>query len=285
MKRAMRWLVDLRFGLKVGGGFFAILALTAVVGAVGFQAIVNLSSRFAIADKSAQVATQVRSISLKRENYLTSPNADNAQDVRLQITRVTEALNALASAAGNDAGAQAQVSSAKAAVDKFAATFDEVVGQTDQQTQGFTVLQASTASLETLASTIRDAVVVEERKIHDQAEAADKDLKTAGVMLKTATEFQENINKIQDMAKESGGTFVIEGYLEKAQSISKSINDKSVELSSGSIAGVDSSIFSKLADSSRQLSSSLADIANTDDFAKKFAAQTAVGKASPISLP
>ena len=279
MKRALRWLIDLRFGLKVAGGFFAILALTAIVGAVGYEAIVTLSSRFAVAEKSAQVASLVRSVSLKRENYLAAPNAEAATDVRGQIAKMANALDALANATARDAAAQAQVSGAKAAIDKFAATFDEVVKQTDQQAEGFSILQASTASLETLASTIRDAVAAEETKIHDRAAAADKDLQTAGMMLKTAADFQENVNKIQDMSKESGGTFVIEGYLEKAQSLSKSISDKSIELSNANISGVDSGIFSKLTDSSKQLSAALADIANTDDFAKKFAAQTAVGKA------
>jgi len=120
MKQALKWLVDLRFGLKVGGGFFAILALTAIVGLVGFQAITGLSSLFAVADRAAQVANQVRAVSLKRENYLGAPNADAAADVRLQIREMTAALDALTSATAHDPVAQSQVSAAKAAVDKFA---------------------------------------------------------------------------------------------------------------------------------------------------------------------
>lgn len=45
MKRILKTMVDLKFGYKVGGGFLAVLLLTAVVGGVGFLALSNLSSR------------------------------------------------------------------------------------------------------------------------------------------------------------------------------------------------------------------------------------------------
>ncbi len=78
MKRILKVLTDLKFGFKVGGGFLAVLLLTAVVGGVGFLAIHGLSARFVVADQAAKVAGQVQATSLLREDYLNNPSAEFA---------------------------------------------------------------------------------------------------------------------------------------------------------------------------------------------------------------
>ena len=158
-------MVDLRFGFKVAGGFTAILLLTAVVGGVGFLTINNLSSRFVVADHSAQVATQVQATSLKRENYLAAPSPSAAEAARTEIDGLTDALNALAGTVAGDTDAAAQVKRATDAVAEFSGTFDAVVAQTDQQNERLATLQESTANLKNLAVSISSDVATAVKKV------------------------------------------------------------------------------------------------------------------------
>ncbi len=276
MKRALKWLVDLKFGYKVSGGFGAILLLTAIVGGVGYLALSNLSARFDVADQSANVSRMVQSTSLVRENFLNNPSAEVAEQTRQEITGLNEGLNVLADSVADDANAVSQVNTAKDAVSKFALTFDEVVDQTNQQAERLTTVRESVQELGKLAITINEAVLSEEKKVSADVYAANKTLDDANQMLRSVFDLQDSITTIQFAYLEGSGT--LDGDdLAKGLEISAGIVQSAKDIRYKEVAGIDRKTVGKLAAEAQKLQKAIARLGEDLGFAEAYEARTAVG--------
>lgn len=276
MKRALKWLVDLKFGFKVSGGFAAILLLTAIVGGVGYFAISNLSGRFEVADQSANVSRMVQSTSLVRENYLNAPSPEFAGATRQEIAGLNESLDTLAQGVAGDADAVEQVNTAKAAVEKFASTFDEVVDQTNQQAERLTTVRSSVHHLEKLAASITEAVLAEEKKVSADVFSANGTLDDANLMLRSVFDLQDDVSTIQFMYLKGSGSLDGED-LKKSQEISLEVVDRTKEMRYRQIEGIKRKTVSKLAGEAKKLDKALARLTEDLGFAEAYDARTAVG--------
>ena len=203
MKQIFKWLVDLRFGYKVSGGFGAILVLTAIVGAVGFFAILNLSSRFEVADQAAQVSSLMQATSLKRETFLTYASAEAAEDTRQEIKQLTAALHQLRETASGEGDAGKQLADAASAISEFSSTFDEVVSLTDQQSMRLTTLIQATDALAGQADRINETVLKTEKGIRAEVANANKDLEMANELARRVFSLQEQAFAISAHLPES----------------------------------------------------------------------------------
>ncbi len=269
-------LVDLKFGFKVGGGFFAVLLLTAVVGGVGFLAIHNLSSLFVVADHSARVANQVQVTSLKREEFLNNPSAELDVAVQQEIGKLNGTLEELSHDVSNDDVARTQVERALTAVKEFSATFGQVVTQTQQQAERLATLQESAGNLETLASSISEAVLAEEKKVSAEVFTANGTLDDANTMQRGVFELQEAVVSIQLAYLKGSGSLEGEAHA-KALSTAEDLVAQTKEMRYRQIEGVQSKSVSKLSGQANNLSKAIAKLSEDLGFAEAYEARTAVG--------
>ena len=255
MKRFLKYLVDLKFSVKVAGGFLVILLLTAAVGLVGFLAIVNLNTRFVVADNSSIVANLVQSVSLKRENYFAAPSNQAAEATRVQIGKLDDALHELATAVPGMSQGRTGIRDIAGDVEEFATTFDEVVVNTEQQSKSLGSLLESASQLETLAFEINRAVVGEEEDVNLEAMQAKSDLDSVNQIQRTIISLQDQVGKIQVMYLKAGGT--IEGAdLAKAKMIAMgAVAIKG--LASKQVSGIEPALLSDLAAQATQLNRTL----------------------------
>ncbi|CTQ52349.1 Methyl-accepting chemotaxis protein 4 [Roseibium album] len=277
MKRILKTMVDLKFGYKVGGGFLAILLLTAVVGGVGFLALSNLSSRFVVADISTEVASQVQATSLKREDYLNNPTPELSDSVHEEIGLLNAALRDLGEEVANDPAAESQVVTAQAAVKEFNTTFDEVVKQTNQQADRLAMLQESAGNLEALSGAIADAVSKEEKRVSGEVFTANSTLDDANAMMRSVFELQEEAGSIQLAYLQGSGNLEGEAQV-AALKIADGLVARTKEMSHQDIKGIEKKTVSGLFDATKALQASIARLAEELGFAEAYEARTAVGE-------
>lgn len=278
MWRIARGFTDLKVSTKVGGGFLVLLFLAGAVGSIGYLAVVNLAAKFDVAGRSAQVASEMQSTSLKREAFLQSADVTNATETRAQIALLLKTLEALSQAVVADRDASRQVGETTAVANRFSATFEDVVVQTQHQAQRFETLMQNLSNLERLALEIRTASGREDENIRRNARDTDLRLKQAQSMLDAAAKFQAGANKIKDAHKQSGGTFLGE-HLSKAKGISTELLALSQELERQAPSAISPDLLPKLSKTVAVLAAALMEIAETEDFEKKYLAQMNVGKA------
>lgn len=278
MKRILKILTDLKFGFKVGGGFLAVLLLTAVVGGVGFLAIQGLSSRFVVADQAAKVASQVQATSLQREDYLNNPSADLSNSVLEAVATLQTELDLLSREVAGDDAAQTQVAGAKDAVSHFSTTFEQVVEQTVQQEDRLGTLQKSTNDLEALAATISDAVLTEEKRISAEAFAANSQLDDANQLQRTVFELKDEVVKVHMLYLQGSGN--IDGEdLATAIDTARNLVTSTKQMKYKQIDGIDRKTVSKLAAQANKLNASLENLTKDLGFSEAYEARQAVGDA------
>jgi methyl-accepting chemotaxis protein len=284
MKRILKTMVDLKFGYKVGGGFLAILLLTAVVGGVGFLALSNLSSRFVVADISTEVASQVQATSLKREEYLNHPTPELSAGVHDEIGLLNAALRELGGEVANDPVAEGQVVTAQAAVKEFNTTFDEVVTQTNQQADRLAMLQESAGNLEALSGAIADAVLKEEKRVSAEVFTANSTLDDANTMMRSVFELQEEAGSIQLAYLQGSGNLEGEAQV-GALKVAEGLVSRTKEMRYREIKGIDKKTVAKLSAATKTLHASIARLAEDLGFAEAYEARTAVGESiAPVMV-
>ncbi len=277
MKRILKTLVDLKFGFKVGGGFFAVLLLTAMVGAVGFVAIQNLSSSFVVADHAAQVAGRVQSTSLKREDYLNNPAPELSDAVHQEIASIDTALQRLEHEVAGNPEAEDQVSGAKEAVAEFGTTFDQVVDQTNQQALRLATLQDSTSDLGKLAFNISDAVATEEKRVSAEAFSADSRLDDASQIQRGIFELKDGVIQVQLMYLEGSGNLQGEA-LENSIHIARGLVSSAKQMRYKQVEGMDPKALAQLAGQTKNLLGALENLTKDLGFSEAYEARLAVGE-------
>ncbi|MHA7774905.1 methyl-accepting chemotaxis protein [Roseibium sp. M-1] len=276
MKKVLKVLTDLRFGYKVGGGFLAVLLLTAVVGGVGFLAIHSLSSRFVVADTAAKAAGQVQATSLQREDYLNNPTDDLSKAVQQEIANLKTELDNLATEVAGDAASEEQVAGAVTAVNEFATTFGEVTEQMTQQANSLASLQKSTTDLEALAHTISDAVLTEEKKISAEVFSANSRLDDANHLQLAVFQLKDEVVQIHMLYLQGSGNLDGEA-LTKAIDISRDLVASTKQMKYMQIEGIDSKTVSKLAAQSNKLKAAVENLTKDLGFSEAYDARLAVG--------
>ncbi|MCX2724182.1 HAMP domain-containing methyl-accepting chemotaxis protein [Roseibium salinum] len=278
MKRFLKILVDLKFGFKVGGGFLAVLLLTAVVGGVGFLAIHNLSSSFIVADQAAKIAGQVQAASLMREDYLNNPTPEQSEAVRQAIADLDASLETLANEVAGNPASEQQVAGAQDAVAQFAATFNEVVGQTSQQADRLGTLQKSTADLEAVAGTISDAVLAEERRNSSEAMSANSRLDDTNQLQRSVYELKDDVVKVHFLYLKGSGN--LQGKdLEAAIDIGRKLVSETKQMQYKKIEGIKSETIVELGSLAKNLNEALQNLTKDLGFSEAYEARIAVGKA------
>jgi len=276
MKQIVKSLVDLKFGFKVGGGFFAVLLLTAVVGAVGYFAIQNLSSSFVVADHAAKVAGQVQATSIKREDYLNTPTAELSAAVTQEIDKLSASLQELEHEVAGNPDAASQVAGAQEAVTSFETTFGEVVAQTNQQAERLSTLRQSTSDLGQLAFTINDAVLTEEKQVSAEAFSADSRLDDAAAIQRGIFELKDGVTQIQLLYLEGNGNLQGDA-LQSAIQIASELVASAKQIRMKQIEGMQPKTLAQLAAKTKNLLAVVENLNRELGFSEGYEARLAVG--------
>ncbi|GGB57729.1 hypothetical protein GCM10011316_32240 [Roseibium aquae] len=278
MKRVIKKLNDLRFGVKVGGGFVAILAVTAIVGAVGFSAIVTLTEKFEVAGQSTTVAQHLQETSVARETFLKQRDEANASKTRTAIADLQDALETLRKSVATEPEAVSDVEAAITGVSEFGATFDGVVTDSFNQKEQLAALLEATRALEDHAASISETVATAEIRVSAVAFKANNDLEGANQLAGAIYAVQEQgyVIKLLNLAARGnlGGA-----DLETALNMSRELVTATKALTYQSIAGIDRASISLLARHARNLNKAIEGLGGDLDFNAAFEARQAVAKA------
>ena len=274
MKQILKPLVDLKFGYKVGGGFFAILTLTAIVGLVGFVAVDGLRLSFSIADRAAKTAGIVQTTSLKREEYLSGPNEAVEKEVHAGMDLLQASLRQLSASVESGSSAHKSVLSAKELSANFVATFSQVALQTEQQAQRLEKMQAAVSRLSSLATEVSESV-------HKTEEEAGNAVFNAENKLNAADKLQMGVSELKDRLAQLQMSFLKgEGdYLKKSKSEIRTITAKAVQLSSRKIDGIDPASQKQLASRAKALFALISKARQPSDIASERTFQNTVESA------
>ncbi|WP_209001169.1 methyl-accepting chemotaxis protein [Stappia sp. BW2] len=274
----MKFMTDLKFGFKVGGGFLAVLLLTAVVGGVGFLAIHGLSSRFVVADHAAKIAGEMQATSLTREDYLNNPSEELRNSVLEGVEALQSELETLTAEVAGDPAAEAQVAEASDAVSRFSTTFEQVAAQTTQQAERLATLRESTSNLELLAANISEAVLKEEKRISAEAFAANSRLDDTNQLQRAAFELKDEVVKIHMLYLTGSGN--IDGEeLTAAIDIARDLISATKQMKYKQIDGIDRKTVGKLASQANKLNAALENLTKDLGFSEAYEARLAVGTA------
>lgn len=246
MKPVLKKLVDLKFGIKVGGGFLTVLVLTGIVGAVGFLTITGLAGSLSVSDSSAHVAANVHAVSLKREDYLRSPGEGAAEQVRGKVDVLNQSLVTLASLAGSTDGAFSRIQKTQESVAGFGATFDDVVSKTEQREHALAMLKRHTGDLQTLAASIRDNVARETELVQKSAQQASTDLEGANLLLRKLILFKEQADEIRLEFLASKGELTAQQLKETSKALKK-LTKSAKKLRFALVSGIEQSELGGLA--------------------------------------
>ncbi|MTH97463.1 methyl-accepting chemotaxis protein [Roseibium sp. RKSG952] len=278
MRLPLKWLVDLKFGYKVGGGFTAILLLTVIVGAVGFLAISNLASRFKVADEATGVSVLLKQTSKSREAYLNAQDPEIADLTRQTLGELTGKLEELGSHLGNDTTSREQVQTALGAVSQFAATFDSVVSGTNLQSERLATLLQSSTDLRNQAGMIEQAVIAAEKQASAQVFKANSDHDDANQLARTIFTVQEEAFIIQLLYLKARGN-LLDKDLQEAREIASNLVATTKSLRYKNVEGITPRSLGQLAKLTSTLNKSLAKMAEPLDFNAAFEAKEAVSEA------
>lgn len=278
MKLPLKWLIDLKFGYKVGGGFLAILILTGVVGTVGFLAIMNLSSRFQAADQAAEVAALLKQTSTRRENYLNSMDQADAEATLQTLGDLSTALTQLKGSVADDMTSKAQVAAALAAVSEFGTTFEAVVAETVNQSDRLATLLEATTSLQQQAASIEETVRAVEKQVSAEAFKANSDLDDANQLTRTIFSIQEEAFTVQLQYLKSRGNLAGD-QLKEVLTITNNMVPTTKSLGYKKVEGIERKSLSQLARHASMLDKSLEKMAGQLDFNESFEVKQAVGTA------
>ncbi|MEJ8473217.1 methyl-accepting chemotaxis protein [Roseibium algae] len=156
----MNWLTkplgNMRFSLKVGGGFATTTLLTAAVGIVGTMAILRLNEQSELNAKATSVMASLQQASADQEAFLNERTPELAIRAKSQIKQLRSDLETVDNSLDPSADAREGVATAIQSVDGVNAEFEDLVEALSQQEVSSQKLLGASRSLELQAQGIVD---------------------------------------------------------------------------------------------------------------------------------
>lgn len=191
----VKWMSDLRIAVKVGGGFAAMVTLTAVVGGIGAYSVQGLSEQTRTSASATAALAQLQEVTAAKEQYLDSRSAAAAQLVADEIDALKRQLADL-----KQAGADlAAVSAADTAVDAFLTDFSGVTSAIGEQQQQVSRLLSSASKLENLSAEIGDVMLTQQRSATEEVKTATRTRDRADKASRLLADVQQQALEIQNL--------------------------------------------------------------------------------------
>ncbi len=199
----MNWLTkplgNVRFSAKVGGGFAAMVILTAAIGGLGTFSILKLRSQSGTNAGATTVMASLQQASADREAYLDARQHDLAVVAEEQINGLSEELELLGGKLDPASDAYARVSASKASVQQLASEFALVVSAVEADAEKSAALLRSSGRLEAFASRISEQMTAVQREAAAAAKKAASLGKRADKLARLIVTIQDNARVLKDM--------------------------------------------------------------------------------------
>ncbi|MEP0236028.1 MAG: methyl-accepting chemotaxis protein [Roseibium sp.] len=228
---------NIRFGAKVGGGFAAVLILTAIVGAIGAFSISGLSERFQSADKAMQVMAQLQNVSATRGAYLSSHDEETAASATMAIDDLNGRLSELSATLSMHPEAQSSVNDAVSAVDGLKNTFVELTSLLSNEDSLLTALTQSNADVGNVAMAVDAKANAIRVKAADVAKIAIDTQKEARQLGTLASEIGQTTLQIKDLYNEAGTSLNGE-KMQQAIKLAEEVAPKAASMAVAQIDGI-----------------------------------------------
>jgi len=200
----LKFASDLKFGVKVGGSFAAVVALTGIVGGVGAYSVMTLSERMEVAKQSTSTIAQLQNLASKREDFLSTHDMQSAEQTIADIGILSADLDMLQSQLKSDPKAQGPVKEAAEAVSHFREAFTKVVQLTQTQTEKKAQLDDAVRNLEAAASQILGKSLMARDGVSMDETNARRTLVLANKVGQAAAGFQEESLTLQNLFNAAG---------------------------------------------------------------------------------
>ncbi|ADZ72130.1 methyl-accepting chemotaxis protein [Polymorphum gilvum] len=273
MKRATGWIANLKFGVKVGGGFAAVLLLTATVGAVGAYSVLNLSGRFHVAEQSTAVMAMLQDADAKRQAFMVRGERDLAQQTAEALDALSVGLEELKTRLAGNAAGEAGVAEASDAVTRFGSTFDDVRHLFGDQARQRMILDGALSELDVLARAIDASVGKLRGSAGEAATTARNTLLSANRIGRTAATLQEETLAIRDLFKEAEETFDNDKMIE-AWKLAEALVPAAAGMKDAIIEGIDPGGIDALATQASDLADRLGRLTSASGFGEAYTLRT-----------
>nr|WP_246476105.1 methyl-accepting chemotaxis protein [Roseibium litorale] len=227
---------NVRFSVKVGGGFAAMVVLTAAIGGLGTLSIQKLRDQSAVNASAAAAVAQLQEVSAAREIYLQSRDASAAEAAVTEIARLREALEGLMTILADVPEARSAVSRSEAAVDQLSVEFQAVVDAVAGQQASSSQMLKSVSKLEALGTSISDQMTAIEQSAKGVAKTADSKRTRADKVSRMLADIQDRALELDRLLREArssdlsfdgagpaADTDLIENLVAKAGDMSKAV--------------------------------------------------------------
>lgn len=258
---------DLKFGVKVGGSFAAVVALTGIVGGVGAYSVMTLSERMEVAKQSTSTIAQLQNLASKREDFLATQDMKSAQATLEDIGILSGELNVLQAQLKSDPQAQAPVEEAAAAVRSFQEAFERVVSLTQTQSEKKAQLESAVQNLEQAASQILGKSLMARDGVSQDETNARKTLVLANKVGQAAAGFQEESLTLQNLFNAAANNAK---QLSEIKERVAALVPSAKQMAANSFEGVDPGKFSQLAAKTAELEQTLDKLSQTKDYIEIF---------------
>ena len=263
----LKFASDLKFGVKVGGSFAAVVALTGIVGGVGAYSVMTLSERMEVAKQSTSTIAQLQNLASKREDFLSTQDLQAAEAAIVDISTLSSELEVLENQLKSDPQAQVPVAEAAAAVTKFREAFEKVVGLTQTQSEKKAQLESAVQNLEQAASQILGKSLMARDGVSQDETNARKTLVLANKVGQAAAGFQEESLTLQNLFNAAANNAKqLADIKERVAALVPSAK----QMAANSFEGVDPGKFSQLAASTAELEQTLDKLSQTKDYIEIF---------------
>ncbi|MES0809068.1 methyl-accepting chemotaxis protein [Roseibium sp. SCPC15] len=263
----LKFASDLKFGVKVGGSFAAVVALTGIVGGVGAYSVMTLSERMEVAKQSTSTIAQLQNLASKREDFLSSQDLQAAEAALVDIDGLTNELKVLEDQLKGEPQAQIPVAEAASAVSKFNSAFENVVDLTQAQSDKRIELEGAVQELETVASDILGKAFLARDGIGAEDTNARKTLVLANKVGQAAAKFQEEALTLQNLfSAAANNAKQIAEIRQRIEALAPSAKN----MAANTIEGIDPATVRKLAATTDEIAQTLEKLSTTKDYIQIF---------------
>ncbi|MES0881885.1 methyl-accepting chemotaxis protein [Roseibium sp. SCP14] len=263
----LKFASDLKFGVKVGGSFAAVVALTGIVGGVGAYSVMTLSERMEVAKQSTSTIAQLQNLASKREDFLSSQDLQAAEAALVDIDGLTNELKVLEDQLKGEPQAQIPVAEAASAVSQFHSAFENVVDLTQAQSEKRLELESAVQELETVASDILGKAFLARDGIGAEDTNARKTLVLANKVGQAAAKFQEEALTLQNLfSAAANNAKQIADIRQRIDALAPSAK----KMAANTFEGIDPATVRKLAAKTDEIAQTLEKLSTTKDYIQIF---------------
>ncbi|MEW4460800.1 methyl-accepting chemotaxis protein [Roseibium algicola] len=263
----LKFASDLKFGVKVGGSFAAVVALTGIVGGVGAYSVLTLSERMEVAKQSTSAIAQLQNLASKKESFLSSQDLQTAEATISDIGVLSAELETLQNQLKADPEAQDPVAEAATAVKQFREAFEEVVGLTQTQTAKQQQLDGAVQNLEKISSEILGKALMARDGVSQDETNARKTLVLANKVGQAAAGFQEEALTLQNLFNAAANNAKQLSDIKDRVAL---LVPSAKQMAANSFDGVDPGKFQQLAAKTAELEQTLGKLTETKDYIAIF---------------